>query len=56
MSKPTCIRTEKTTTSFEIIMPSGHLLKIDLYSETPKEDIDFVERIVKLACLEANKK
>lgn len=50
MNKPTYSKIEKTTTEFEIIMPSGNLLKIDLYQETAKEDIEFVERIVELAC------
>ena len=50
MSKQTYIKTESITTKFEIIMPSGNLLKISLYPETAKEDVEFVERLVKLAC------
>lgn len=50
MSKPTYIKTEKTATEFQIIMPSGTYLNINLYHGTPKEDIEFVERLVKMAC------
>ena len=56
MSKQTYIKTESTTTKFEVIMPSGNLFKIDLYPRTAKEDIEFVERLVKLACADTEPK
>jgi hypothetical protein len=52
MSKPTYQVIEKKTVEFEITMPSGGILQVNLYHDTPQEDIEFVERIVRLACEE----
>ena len=56
MTKPTYTVTESRTTTFVITLPSGYLLKIEFGSSLVPVDIEFMERIVRLACEEGEKK
>ena len=50
--KPQFIKEEIKRTEFSLILPSGGELKINMYKNTPQEDINFVARILTIACKE----
>ena len=55
MSNPAVTRVEKTSTEFQITLPSGNVLVVSMYWNAPKQDIAFVERILNIACEETRK-
>ena len=55
MSNPVVTRIEKTSTEFQIILPSGNVMVVNMYWDAPKQDIAFVERILNIACEENRK-
>ena len=52
---PAFSKKEQTTTKFMLILPSGNGLEITLYPETERQDIEFVERVLEIACEERKK-
>lgn len=52
---PAFSKKEQITTKFMLILPSGNGLEITLYPETERQDIEFVERVLEIACEERKK-
>jgi hypothetical protein len=56
MTKPAYSVVEKKSTEYKIILPSGMVLAIVQYDGTPQEDVEFLKRILRLACEEGEMK
>ena len=56
MAQPSVIKEVKVTHEFTLALPSGNGLYITLRNDTPKEDVEFVERVLEIACAERGSK
>jgi hypothetical protein len=56
MTTPTLGKITKTRIEFVLVLPSSNGLVINLHEDTAKEDIDFIERIIRLAIEELKEK